>query len=98
VPQQGPQGLVERMEHHQVAVYLAAMAAGALLGWAVPSAGPGLEHAINPVLGALLFVTFLQLRPVRRGAGPRPARLRMSRTVLGGSRTPTPASSPLILT
>ncbi len=59
--QQGPQGLVERMEHHQVAIYLAAMAAGALLGWAAPGLGPGLEHAINPVLGALLFVTFLQV-------------------------------------
>jgi len=60
VAQQGPQGLVERMEHHQVVIYLAAMAAGALLGWAAPGLGPGLEHAINPVLGALLFVTFLQ--------------------------------------
>ncbi|MEV7123922.1 bile acid:sodium symporter [Kitasatospora griseola] len=49
------------MEHHQVAIYLAAMAAGGLLGWAAPGLGPGLEHAINPVLGALLFVTFLQV-------------------------------------
>ncbi|WP_406490551.1 bile acid:sodium symporter [Streptomyces phaeochromogenes] len=49
------------MEDHQVAIYLAAMAAGALLGWAAPGVGPGLEHAINPVLGALLFVTFLQV-------------------------------------
>lgn len=56
--QQGPQGLVERMEHHQVVIYLAAMAAGGLLGWTAPGLGPGLEHAINPVLGALLFVTF----------------------------------------
>lgn len=59
--QEEPQGLVERMDHNQVAVYLAAMAVGALLGWAAPAAGPGLEHAINPVLGALLFVTFLQV-------------------------------------
>lgn len=59
--QQGSPGLVERMEHHQIAVYLGAMAAGALVGWAAPSAAPGLEHAINPVLGALLFVTFLQV-------------------------------------
>lgn len=59
--QQGPQGLVERMERHQVAIYLAATAAGGLLGWAAPGLGPGLEHAINPVLGALLFVTFLQV-------------------------------------
>ncbi|WSA74563.1 bile acid:sodium symporter [Streptomyces sp. NBC_01799] len=54
-------GLVERMEDHQVAIYLGAMALGGLLGWAAPTAGPGLEHAINPVLGALLFVTFLQV-------------------------------------
>ncbi|MGV9245390.1 hypothetical protein [Streptomyces sp. NPDC003710] len=31
--QQGPQGLAERMEHHQVAIYLAAMGVGGLLGW-----------------------------------------------------------------
>ncbi|MEU1151933.1 bile acid:sodium symporter [Streptomyces sp. NPDC005918] len=49
------------MEHHQVVIYLAAMAAGGLLGWVAPGLGPGLEHAINPVLGALLFVTFLQV-------------------------------------
>ncbi|MGW5276937.1 arsenic resistance protein [Streptomyces sp. NPDC004044] len=54
-------GLVERMEDRQVVIYLAAMAAGAALGLAAPAAGPGLEHAINPVLGALLFVTFLQV-------------------------------------
>ncbi|MEU0022011.1 MULTISPECIES: bile acid:sodium symporter [Streptomyces] len=49
------------MEHHQVAIYLVALAVGGLLGWAAPGLGPGLEHAINPVLGALLFVTFLQV-------------------------------------
>ncbi|MFD8014850.1 bile acid:sodium symporter [Streptomyces sp. NPDC058955] len=37
------------------------MAAGALLGWVAPGASAGLEHAVNPVLGALLFVTFLQV-------------------------------------
>ncbi|MCZ4125545.1 arsenic resistance protein [Streptomyces sp. H39-S7] len=58
---QEPSGPVGRMEHHQIAVYLGALAAGALVGWVAPSAGPGLEHAINPVLGALLFVTFLQV-------------------------------------
>jgi ACR3 family arsenite efflux pump ArsB len=49
------------MEHHQVAVYLVGMAVGALLGRAAPAVGTGLEQAINPVLGALLFVTFLQV-------------------------------------
>ncbi|MER7951946.1 bile acid:sodium symporter [Streptomyces sp. NPDC096079] len=61
------------MEHHQVAVYLGALAAGGLVGWAAPAAGPVLEHAINPVLAALLYVTFLQvpaadlLRSLRAG-------------------------------
>ncbi|MBT2881224.1 arsenic resistance protein, partial [Streptomyces sp. McG6] len=32
-----------------------------LVGWAAPGLAPGLEHAVNPVLGALLFVTFLQV-------------------------------------
>ncbi|MEV8312431.1 bile acid:sodium symporter [Streptomyces flavidovirens] len=58
---QEPQGLVGRMEHHQVVVYLGAMVVGAVLGWAAPGVGPGLEHTINPVLGALLYVTFLQV-------------------------------------
>ncbi|MFJ7070586.1 bile acid:sodium symporter [Streptomyces sp. NPDC101115] len=49
------------MDDHQVVIYLAAMAAGGLLGRLAPAAGPGLEHAVNPVLGALLFVTFLQV-------------------------------------
>ncbi|GHA69762.1 arsenic resistance protein [Streptomyces termitum] len=59
--QRAGKGPVERMEDHQVAVYLAAMAAGGLLGRLAPDLGPGLAHAINPVLGALLFVTFLQV-------------------------------------
>ncbi|MFD9886905.1 bile acid:sodium symporter [Streptomyces alboflavus] len=58
---QDARGTVDRMEDHQVAVYLSATAAGAALGLAAPDAGPGLEHAINPVLAALLFVTFLQV-------------------------------------
>ncbi|AVZ72887.1 arsenic resistance protein [Streptomyces lunaelactis] len=61
---QEPQGLVEQMEHHQVAVYLGAMAVGAVLGWAAPDAAPTLEHAISPVLGTLLYVTFLQVPAV----------------------------------
>jgi ACR3 family arsenite efflux pump ArsB len=49
------------MERRQVAVYLGAIAAGVLVGWVAPQAGPGLERAIYPVLGALLYVTFLQV-------------------------------------
>ncbi|WP_307872812.1 bile acid:sodium symporter [Paractinoplanes ovalisporus] len=53
--------MVEFMERHQVALYLLAIAAGAAVGLAAPGAGPGLEHVINPVLGLLLYVTFLQV-------------------------------------
>jgi hypothetical protein len=44
------------------------------------------------------FRNCLQHRPLRRGARPEPTRLRMSRTVPGGTRTPTPARSSLIRT
>ncbi|MER6992508.1 bile acid:sodium symporter [Saccharopolyspora hirsuta] len=37
------------------------MVLGALLGRAAPAVGSGLEPLINPVLGALLYVTFLQV-------------------------------------
>lgn len=58
---QESRGVVAGMERHQVAVYLGAIVAGAVVGWLAPGAGPGLEHVINPVLGALLYVTFLQV-------------------------------------
>ncbi len=56
-----PHRLVAGMDTHQVSIYIGAIVAGGLLGWLAPSTGPGLEHAINPVLGALLYVTFLQV-------------------------------------
>ncbi|QNP76190.1 arsenic resistance protein [Streptomyces roseirectus] len=49
------------MERHQVALYVAALASGGLLGLVAPGAGPVLEHAISPALAALLYVTFLQV-------------------------------------
>ena len=52
------------MERHQVAVYLAAMTIGAAIGLMAPRLGIGLEDAINPVLGVLLYVTFLQVPAV----------------------------------
>ncbi|WP_220187708.1 arsenic resistance protein [Pseudonocardia pini] len=59
------------MERHQVPIYVAAVLVGALIGFAAPTAGLG--GALTPVLGALLFVTFLQvpardlLRSLRAG-------------------------------
>jgi len=54
-------GVVAAMERRQVAVYLGAMVTGGILGLATPGVGPGLARAITPLLGALLFVTFLQV-------------------------------------
>lgn len=50
---------VERWERQQVALYLAALAAGAALGLAVPAVAAPTQAAINPVLGLLLYATFL---------------------------------------
>ena len=47
------------MERHQVALYLGALAAGAVLGLTVPALRSLLEAAITPVLAALLYATFL---------------------------------------
>ncbi len=49
------------MDEHQVGVYLTTMTVGAVLGLTAPGLGPGLEHAISPLLAALLYVTFLQV-------------------------------------
>ncbi|MGW5641976.1 bile acid:sodium symporter [Saccharopolyspora sp. NPDC003752] len=62
------------MERHQVAGYVGALAAGAVVGWAAPDAGPGLEQAINPVLAALLYVTFLQVPAAELGRSLRAGR------------------------
>ncbi|TFC89266.1 bile acid:sodium symporter [Cryobacterium sp. TMT4-31] len=52
-------GIVQRLEHRQVALYLAAIALGALVGWLAPGTAPMLSVAITPLLGLLLFATFL---------------------------------------
>ncbi|MBK1784873.1 arsenic resistance protein [Prauserella cavernicola] len=62
------------MERHQVAVYVGALLAGAAVGRLAPGAGPGLEHAINPVLAALLYVTFLQVPAAELGRSLRAGR------------------------
>lgn len=47
------------MARHQVGLYLAALAFGALVGLGVPAIAQPSEAAINPVLGLLLYATFL---------------------------------------
>jgi arsenite transporter len=65
--------VVAELERHQVPIYVGAILAGIVLGLAAPGIGPVLEPAIDPVLGLLLYVTFLQvpardlLRSLRAG-------------------------------
>ena len=58
----------------QVPLYLAAIALGAVVGLAAPQVAPTLEHSITPVLGLLLFATFLGVPLVEVGRGLRDAR------------------------
>ncbi|MCD2440814.1 bile acid:sodium symporter [Agromyces sp. SYSU K20354] len=51
--------LTEWWDRHQVALYIAAILVGGAFGTLVPSAAPALAAATNPVLGLLLFATFL---------------------------------------
>ena len=50
--------LVAALERHQVALYLAGIAAGAVVGWAVPGADAW-AVLVEPVLALLLLATFL---------------------------------------
>lgn len=53
--------ITETMERHQIAIYLGGLVSGAAVGWAWPNGGSTWETAIYPVLGALLYATFLQV-------------------------------------
>ncbi|MFJ6654297.1 arsenic resistance protein [Microbacterium sp. NPDC091313] len=61
-------------DRHQVALYIAAIAVGALIGGAAPMAAPVLGVAATPVLALLLFVTFLGVPVLRIGGALRDAR------------------------
>ena len=61
------------LEERQVAIYLGAIAIGALAGFSVPEAG-ALEAAINPALACMLFVTFLQVPLAELGSALRNTR------------------------
>ncbi|MCK6067427.1 MULTISPECIES: arsenic resistance protein [Microbacterium] len=51
--------LTQWMDARQVPLAVAGIAAGAVLALVLPAAARPLEHAITPVLAALLYVTFL---------------------------------------
>ena len=50
---------VDWMERHQVALYLAGLVAGGVVGLLVPAVAGPAEFAIQPVLALLLYATFL---------------------------------------
>lgn len=49
------------LERWQIPLYLGAIVLAAIVGLTVPAIGLPLSHAINPVLGLLLYATFLGL-------------------------------------
>jgi ACR3 family arsenite transporter len=60
------------LEHHQITLYVAAVAAGAVLAWAWPGTAAW-APAIDPLLALMLFATFLQvpLAALRRAVADR---------------------------
>ena len=52
------------LERHQIGLYLAALAVGALIAGAAPAAGRATAPLLTPVLATLLYATFVQV-PVR---------------------------------
>ncbi|MCM3553214.1 arsenic resistance protein [Micrococcus luteus] len=65
--------LVAALERHQVALYLAGIAAGAVVGWAAPGADAW-AVLVEPVLALLLLATFLAVPFAALGAGLRDGR------------------------
>jgi len=51
--------LIARMEHQQIGLYLVAILIGGIVGFLAPGSAEAMEHSINPVLGLLLYATFL---------------------------------------
>ena len=65
---------VEALERHQIPIYLGGMAGGAAVGLAWSELSHPLEVAIYPVLGTLLYATFLQVPFTRVAAAFRDTR------------------------
>ncbi|MCR8676508.1 bile acid:sodium symporter, partial [Micrococcus sp. HG099] len=79
--------MVAWMERHQAALYAAGIAAGAVVGWAVPGAGR-LAVLVEPVLGLLLLATFLAVPFAALGAALRDVRFLAALLVLNFAVVP----------
>ncbi|WP_231855438.1 arsenic resistance protein [Tsukamurella pseudospumae] len=70
----GIRTVVDRMETHQVALYVAGLAIGAALGLAVPTVSGPAGALVEPALAALLYATFLGIPFARMGEALRDVR------------------------
>ncbi|EFV90279.1 hypothetical protein ES5_16897 [Dietzia cinnamea P4] len=76
------------LERWQVPLYLVVLGVGAAFGLTAPSAAPGLEQAINPVLMVLLYATFLGVPLTRLGRALRDGRFLAGLLVLNFAIVP----------
>ncbi|WP_309970542.1 bile acid:sodium symporter [Arthrobacter oryzae] len=76
------------MERHQIGLYLAAIVAGGAAGFLAPGSGAVLERAINPVLGLLLYATFLGIPFASLGRAARDVRFLAAVLVLNFAVVP----------
>lgn len=66
--------VVDAWDTHQIPLYVAAIALGAIVGLSAPELAPTLEHTIYPVLALLLFATFLGVPLIEVGRAFRDVR------------------------
>lgn len=79
---------METLERHQIPVYLGGLAAGAAIGLTWPGTADALELSIYPVLGTLLYATFLQVPFTRLTGAFRDARFLVAALVLNFAIVP----------
>jgi ACR3 family arsenite efflux pump ArsB len=76
------------MERRQIGLYLAAIVAGGAAGFLAPGSAAALELAINPVLGLLLYATFLGIPFASLGQAVRDLRFMAAVLVLNFAVVP----------
>ena len=76
------------MERHQIALYLVALLAGGATGFLAPGSAGTLELSINPVLGLLLYATFLSIPFASVGKAARDVRFLTAVLVLNFAVVP----------
>ncbi|MBP1135048.1 ACR3 family arsenite efflux pump ArsB [Arthrobacter sp. PvP023] len=80
--------LVAWMERRQIGLYLASIVAGGAAGFLAPGTAAAMELAINPVLGLLLYATFLGIPFASLGRAVRDVRFMATVLVLNFAVVP----------